>query len=76
MYNLWYKFLFCFFQHSTVSLYYFNYRVLNDWYPRIIVYLFVVYNVPTLIASFLLFYLFFISKLNLTTWPFGPIFVV
>lgn len=68
MYNLWYKFL-SLFQHSTVSLYYFNYRVLMIGIPVLLFICLVVYNVPTLIA-FVIAYLFLISKLHLTTWPF------
>ncbi|MEZ5026933.1 MAG: hypothetical protein R2739_10195 [Chitinophagales bacterium] len=68
LYNLWYKFL-SFFQYNTVDLYYFNYKVLITIIPVLLFICLLVYKVNTFIA-FVISYLYLISKLHVTTWPF------
>ena len=67
-YSLWYKLL-SFFSYSTIDLYYLNYRVLMVLIPILLFILLVRYQVELPIA-FALSFLFGISKLHITTWPF------
>lgn len=68
LYNLWYKFL-SLFQSNTVELYYLNYKVLISSIPILLFLCLLVYNINSIVA-FIIAYLFLISKLHITTWPF------
>lgn len=68
LYNLWYKFL-SLFAPSTIDLYYLNYKVLIIGLPILLLICLVVYGIQPFIA-FVISYLFLLSKLHITTWPF------
>lgn len=68
LYNVWYKFL-SIFEPSTIELYYLNYRVLVTAIPILLFICLIVYDVHALIA-FSISFLYLISALHITTWPF------
>lgn len=67
-YNLWYKFL-SLFADSNIELYYFNYKILIMLVPVLLFICLKRYGMHSFIA-FVIAYLYLVSKLHITTWPF------